>query len=97
MRKHTTSVNDKCHDLSYYVSRIQRHKRYVKIRWLNQHFPDIQVIVELESTNSIHAFKWFEEEGHVEWRYYNFRLIDLTQQKSYTVGIRAILDDEDEL
>ena len=30
--KHTTSTNDKYHDLPYYVSRIQRRKRYVRLR-----------------------------------------------------------------
>ena len=33
VRKHTTPANDKFHDLSYYIARIQR-KRYVKLRWL---------------------------------------------------------------
>ena len=30
--KHTTSANDKFHDLPYYVATIQRRKRYVKLR-----------------------------------------------------------------
>ena len=33
--KHTTSANDKYHDLPYYVARIQRRKRYVKLRWFD--------------------------------------------------------------
>ena len=41
VRKHTTSANDKYHDLPYYASRTQRRKRYVKLRWLNWHFPDM--------------------------------------------------------
>ena len=32
VREHTTSANDKYHDLSYYVARIQQRKRYVKLR-----------------------------------------------------------------
>ena len=32
VRKHTTPANDKFHDLPYYVARIQRSKRYVKLR-----------------------------------------------------------------
>ena len=32
VRKHTTSANDKYHDLPYYIARIQRRKRYVKLR-----------------------------------------------------------------
>ena len=35
VRKHTTSTNNKYHDLSYYASRTQRRKRYVKLIWLN--------------------------------------------------------------
>ena len=33
--KHTTSANDHYHDLPYYISRIQQHKKYVKLRSLN--------------------------------------------------------------
>ena len=32
IQKHTTSVNDKYHNLPYYVAKIQRRKRYVKLR-----------------------------------------------------------------
>ena len=32
VRKHATSANDKYHDLPYYIARIQRRKRYVKLR-----------------------------------------------------------------
>ena len=46
VRKHTTPANDKFHDLPYYVARIQRCKRYVKLRWFDRHFPDHEVIVE---------------------------------------------------
>ena len=38
VRKHTTSANDKYHDLPYYVTRIQRRKSYVKLRWFDRHF-----------------------------------------------------------
>ena len=77
VRKHTTSANDKYHDLPYYVSRIQRRKRYVKVRWFERHFPDREVVVEMDSPNCIHAFNRLEDEGHVERRYNHFRLIDL--------------------
>ena len=53
VRKHATPANDKYHDLPYYVSRIQRRKRYVKLRWFNQHYPDHVVIVEIENPSSI--------------------------------------------
>ena len=61
MRKHTTSANDKCHDLPYYISRIQRRKMYVKLRWINGHFPDHEVIVGIDSPNSNQAFNRFEK------------------------------------
>ena len=65
VRKHTTSEEDLHFHLPYYISRIQRRKQYVKLRWLEQHFPDHEVIVEIGNPNSIHAFNRFEEEGHV--------------------------------
>ena len=66
VRKHTRPANDKYHDLPCHVTRIQRRKRYVKIRWFDQHFSDHEVIAGIENPNSIHAFNWFEEEGHAE-------------------------------
>ena len=96
VRKYTTPANDKYYDLPYYVARIQRRKRYVKIIWFDLHFPDHAVIVEIDSPNSIHAFNRFEEEGHVERRHINFRLIDLTREELYVMGMPAILDDDEE-
>ena len=64
VRKHTTPADDKFHDLPYYIPRIQRRKRYVKQRWFDRHFPDHEIIAEIDSPNSIHAFNRFEEEGH---------------------------------
>ena len=52
--------------------------------------------MEIDSQNSIHAFNRFEEESHVEQRYNNFRLIDLTQEELYAMGVPAILNDEEE-
>ena len=66
VRKHTTSEEDLYFHLPYYISRIQRRKRYVKLRCLERHFPDHEVIVEIGNPNSIPAFNRFEEEGHVE-------------------------------
>ena len=95
VRKHTTPANDKYHDLPYYVARIQRRKRYAKLRWFDRHFPDHEVIVEIDNPNSIHAFNRFEEEGHAERKYNLFRLIDLTREELYDMGLPAILDDEE--
>ena len=96
VRKHTKSANDKFHDFPYYTARIQRRKRYVKLRWFDRHFPDHEIIVEIYNPNGIHTFNRFEEEGHAEGKYNNFRLIDLTQEELYAMGVPAIPDDEEE-
>ena len=64
LRKNTTPAM--FHDLPYYIARIQQRKRYIKLRGFYQHFPDHEVIVEIDNPNSTHAFNWFEEEGHTE-------------------------------
>ena len=81
--------------MPHYISRIQRHKRYVKLRWFDRHFPDHEAIVEIDNLNSIHAFDRFEEEGHAERIYNHFRLIDLTREELYTMGVPATLDDNE--
>ena len=96
VRKHTTPANDRYHDLAYYVTRMQRRKRYVKLRWFDLHLPDHEVIVEIDNPNSIHAFNRFEEEEHAEQKYNHFWLIDLIREELYAVGVPAILDDEKE-
>ena len=96
IRKHATSANDKYHDLPYYVARIQQRKRYVKLRWFDRHFPDREVILEVDNSVSIHAFNRFEEEGHAERKYNHFGLINLTREELYAMGVLAILDDEEE-
>ena len=92
VRKHTTSANDKYHDLPCYISRIQRRKWYVNLKWFDWHFPDHEVIVKIDNPIIIHAFNWFEKDGHVQWRYNNFRLIDLTRRELYTMGVPVIFD-----
>ena len=89
VRKHTTPENDKYHNFPYYISRIQRRKRYVKLRWLERHFPDHEVIVETDNPNSIHAFNRLEEEERIE-RKYNY----LTRDDLYHRGIAGIDMDE---
>ena len=79
VRKHTTPENDKYHNYPYCISRIQRRKRYVKLRWLERHFPDHEVIVEIDNPNSIHAFNRLEEKEHIERKYNHFRLLNLTR------------------
>ena len=94
--KHTTSANDKYHDLPYYIARIQQRKRCVKLRWFDQHFPDHEIIVEIDNPNDIHAFNRFEEEGQAERKDNHFRLTDLTWEELYAIGVPGILDYEDE-
>ena len=96
VQKHTRSANDKFHDLPYYVARIQWHKRYVKLRWSDRHFPEHEVIVEIDNPNSIHAFNRFEEEGHAKRKYNHFRLIDLTQEELNVMSVSAVPDNEEE-
>ena len=96
VRKHTTPANDKFHDLPCYVSQIQRRKRYVKLRWFDRHFPDHEIIVEIDNPNSIHVFNRSEEEGHAERRYNHFKLVDLTQEELYAMGVPDIVNDDDE-
>ena len=96
VRKHTTSANNEFHDLPHYVARIQRRKRCIKLRWFDQRFPDHEFIVEIDNPNSIHAFNRFEEEEHVEQKYNHFRLIDLTWEELYAMGVPAIPDDDKE-
>ena len=66
VRKQIRSAQDNYHDLSYYVSRIQQRKRYVKLRWFDRHCPYHEVIVEIDSLNSMNPFNRFKEEGNVE-------------------------------
>ena len=96
MRKRTRPANDKFHDLPHYVKRIQQRKTYVKLTWFHRHFSEHEVIVEIDSPNSIHAFNRFEEEGHVKSRCNHLRLIDLTRDEFYAMVVPAILDDEEE-
>ena len=87
----TNSINMSWKDAK---QRIQRRKRYVKLKWFDRHFPDHEVIVEIDNPNSIHVFNHFEEEGHVERRYNRFRLIDLTREELYVMKVPAILEEE---
>ena len=43
-------------------------------------FHNHKCTVELDNPHSIYAFNCFEEKGHVEQRYDNFKLIDWTQE-----------------
>ena len=79
--------------MPYYGARIQRRKRYVKLRWFD---PDHEVIVEIDNPNSIPTLNRFEKEGQAEQKYNPFRLIDLTREELYAIGVPSILDDGEE-
>lgn len=80
----------------YYISRIQWHKWQVKLRWL-QHFPDYEVIVELDSLKSMHAYNWLEEKVYVECLQFPFRLIDFAHKQLYNMGLSLLLDGDNEV
>ena len=88
--KHAAPANDKFHDLPYYIARIQWRKRYVQLRWFDRHFPDNEVIVEIDNPNSTHAFNRSEEEGDAGQKYNHFRLTDLTREDLYIMGVHVI-------
>ena len=89
-RKHTWENNDDHFEYPYYISRIQRRTLPSKRRWLREKFPDSEEIVAIDNPNSIHKFNRFEEEEHVERYGCHFKLIDLTRQDLYDMGVPAI-------
>ena len=50
----------------------------------------------MDNPNSIHAFNRFEEEGHAEQKWNHFRLLDLTREELYAMGVPAIFDEKEE-
>ena len=89
-RKHTCEPDDKHFEYPYYISRIQRCKISTKRRWLLTQFPESEEIVVIDNPNSVHAFNRLEEEGHVERYGCHFKLIDLTREDLYDMGVPAI-------
>ena len=89
-RKHTSDEDDEHFEYPYYISRIQRCKIPTKRRWLLTQFPDSEEIVVIDNPNSVHAFNRLEEEGHVERYGCHFKLIDLTREDLYDMGVPAI-------
>jgi len=90
VRKHTCQQDDSHFEYPYYISRIQRRTIPAKRRWILGGFPRGEEIVINENPNSVHAFNRFEEEGHVERFGCHFRLIDLTREDLYDMGVPAI-------
>ena len=89
-RKHTCEPDDKHFEYPYYISRIQRRVISTKRRWLLDQFPDSEEIVIIDNPNSVHAFNRLEEEGHVERYKCHFKLVDLSREDLYNMGVPAI-------
>ena len=79
VRKHTTPANDKFHDLSYYIARIQQRKRYVKLRWLLTNQTVFTCLIDLKR-------KGMQSE--------NTTTLGLTREELCAMEVPAILDDE---
>ena len=90
VRKHTTHTDDNHFEYPYYISRIQRRLIPAKRRWLQEKFPRSEEIVVIDNPNGVHAFNRFEEEKHVERYGCHFRLIDLTREDLYNIGVPAV-------
>ena len=89
-RKHTCEPDDEHFEYPYYISRIQRRAISSKRRWLLDQFPDSEEIVIIDNPNSVHVFNRLEEERHVERYKCHFKLIDLTREDLYDLGVPAI-------
>ena len=92
-RKHTCKYNDDRFEYPYYISRIQRRTISAKRRWLREKFPDSEEIVAIDNPNSIHKFNRLEEEHHLERYGCHYKLVDLTREDLYDMGIPAALGE----
>ena len=90
-RKHTCENNDDHFEYPYYISRIQKRAISTKRRWLSDKFPDSEEIVAIDNPNSIYRFNRLEEEEHVERYGCHFKLVDLTREDLYEMGIPAAI------
>ena len=89
-RKHTTDEDDAHFEYPYYISRIQRRAITTKRRWVREQFSSREEIVIIDNPNGIHAFNRLEEEGHLERYKCHFKLVDLTREDLYMMGVPAI-------
>ena len=90
VRKHTREKEDEYFKYPYYIARIQRRSITSKRQWILEKFPRSEEIVVIDNPNSVHVFNRFEEEGHIERYGCHFRLVDLTREDLYDMGIPAI-------
>ena len=82
IEENTTPGEVDFYEYLYYISRIQRRFITTKRRWF--------IVEELDDTNNIHAFTWFEEEGYLEWFQCQFWLADLAHDALYALGTPVI-------
>ena len=91
--KNTTPEENQFYEYPYYIARTQRRFITTKRRWFRAQYPHHRFIIEeLDNANSIHAFNWFEEEGHVERFQCHFRLVDLARNALYALATSTIYD-----
>ena len=90
IRKHSTQKEDEFHHFPYYAARIQKRLRSTKRHWFAETYRNYEEIVEIDNPNAIHSFNRFEEEGHVQRYRCHFKLVDLTRDDLYALGIPAI-------
>ena len=90
VRKHTCQQDDSRFEYPYYCARIQRRAIPTKRRWILEQFPRSEEIVVIDNPNGVHAFNRFEEEEHVKRYKCHFRLVDLTREDLYSLGVPAI-------
>lgn len=57
--KETVSKNNRCYYLRFYIARIKRHDRYVRLRKFQEGYPEQEIIYEMCNLNSMHAFNRF--------------------------------------
>ena len=89
-RKHTTDEDDEHFEYPYYMSRIHRRTIATKRRWVFDQFSSREEIVIIDNPNGIHAFNRLEEEGHLERYKCHFKLVDLTREDLYDMGVPAL-------
>ena len=91
VRKHTTpGYYLDCNFSNFMIWKLSIKPSYFNIPFTSLYPCDIMS----HNTYRYHAFNRFEEKDHVERRYNQLRLIDLTREELYVMGVPTILDEE---
>ena len=91
IEKNIAPEEDEFYEYPYYNARIQQPFISTKTRWFRAQYPHHRFIIEeLDNANSIHAFNWFEKQGHVERFQCHFRLI--ARDTLYALAMPTIQD-----